>query len=245
MVGPGTVSRIAAVAAAEAGGPGVTASLFLSLILLVLAFFIVMVSISTPDADRSARVIDSVAGAFAYDPPGTPGSMPAPAFEGAQRGDVIDGEDFEQSLKGLFATELAFAEFKPVVPGRVLAVSLSGEELFYPRQARLRAAASRLLDRLVATVTLRPPGHRVEVASLIGSRTSMGGDLPVTPSALAVRRAGALGEALVRGGLPRRQLTVGLSPGEDNRIVLVFSLAAAEGGSVVAPAFAATMPEWP
>lgn len=243
--GPGAAGldpffRMRVVTAAEGGDATVTAPLFLSLILLVLAFFIVLVSISQLDAERSARVIDSVAEVFAHDPQGPPDSDRAPSSEGAQRGDVVDGEDFEQSLKRLFATELALAEFASVVPGRVLEVTLKGDDLFYRQQARLRAAGSRMLDRLVTTVTLQPVSQRVEVAGLIGAQTSLEGDLPVTPSALAVRRAGALGAALVRSGLPRSQLSIGIRPDEEDSIVLVFSLVTAEGGLGMFPPLAGT-----
>lgn len=220
---------------ADAGGANATASLFLSLLLLVLAFFIVMVSISTLDAKRSADVIGSVAKAFAPDVPR------APVAEGAQRGDVVDGEDLEQSLKGLFATELAVAEFRSVVPGRVLEIAMAADVLFHPEQSRLRLSRAPLLDRLVATVTLRPEGHMVDVQALVGTRTPHGSALPTSPSALAVRRAGAIGEALTGRGLPRSRLALGLQPGEDDRIVLIFTIIPARGGSGLDPAaFSAT-----
>jgi hypothetical protein len=219
-------------AVAEAGGPNITASLFLSLILLVLAFFIVMVSISSFDAERSATVIGSVAGAFSPDV----AKSADPVSLGAQRGDVVDGEDFEQSLKRLFATELAIAEFRSVVPGRVLEIEMASEVLFHREQARLRLTRSRLLDRLVATVTMRPVGQRVDVQSLMCTRPSADGDLPTSPSALAVRRAGALGEALIGRGLPRSRLAVGAWPADRDCVVLVFTLAAAQDSSGSDPA---------
>lgn len=223
---------------ADTGGPNATASLFLSLLLLVLAFFIVMVSISTLDAKRSADVIGSVAKAFA------PDVLRAPVAEGAQRGDVVDGEDLEQSLKGLFATELAVAEFRSVVPGRVLEVAMAAAVLFHPEHSRLRLSRARLLDRLVATVTLRPEGQLVDVQTLISTRirTPHGSALPTSPSALAVRRAGALGEALTGRGLPRSRLALGLQPGEDDRIVLTFTIITARGGSGLGPVAAGAAP---
>lgn len=224
-INPDTFSRLRTTSAAEVRDTSAAAPLFLSLILLVLAFFIVMVSISRPDAERSARVINSIAGVFAHESRSGAGAVP----EGAQRGDVVDGEDFEQSLKRLFATELSIAEFKSVVPGRLLEVTLAGDDLFYRQEARLRPTATRLLDRLVAATTLRPKGPRVTVRSLISSPTSLDGNLLVAPPALALQRAAALGERLVRRGLPRAQLAVGIWPDQHDRIVLVFSLAVAEG----------------
>ena len=216
---------------ADAGGPDITASLFLSLILLVLAFFIVMVSISRVDAERSTGVIESIAGAFASERSGS-------APEGAQRGNVVDGEDLEQSLKRLFATELAVAEFRAVVPGRILEIEMAGEVLFHRDEARIRLARSRLLDRLVATVTMRPPGQRVDVQGLVSTGTPEGSALPTSPSALSVRRAGAVGEALIRRGLPRSRLAVGFSSDRSDGIVLVFSIGSAEGGKTPYPPLA-------
>lgn len=213
---------------ADAGGPDTTASLFLSLILLVLAFFIVMVSISRVDAERSTGVIESFAGTFAS-------GVPRAASQGAQRGNVVDGEDLEQSLKRLFATELAIAEFRSVVPGRILEIEMAGEVLFHRDEARIRLARSRLLDRLVATVTMRPLGQRVDVQGLVSTGTPKGSDMPTSPSALSVKRAGAVGEALIRRGLPRSRLAVGFSAGQNDRIVLVFSIGSAEGGKAPYP----------
>jgi flagellar motor protein MotB len=206
---------------ADAGGPDIMASLFLSLILLVLAFFIVMVSISRVDAERSTGVIESVADTFAS-------HVPRVASRGSQRGNVVDGEDLEQSLKRLFATELAVAEFRTVAPGRILEIEMASEVLFHREEARIRLARSRLLDRLVATVTMRPPGQRVDVQGLVSTGTPKGSELPTSPSALSIRRAGTLGEALVRRGLPRSHLAVGFSPGQNDRIVLVFSIGPTE-----------------
>jgi outer membrane protein OmpA-like peptidoglycan-associated protein len=216
---------------ADAGGPDIMASLFLSLILLVLAFFIVMVSISRVDAGRSTGVIESVAGAFAQE---GPGSVP----QGAQRGNVVDGEDLEQSLKRLFATELAVAEFRSVVPGRTLEIEMASEVLFHREKARIRPARFRLLDRLVATVTMRPLGQRVDVQGWVSTGTPKGSALPTSPSALSIRRAGAMGEALVRRGLPRSHLAVGFSAGQNDRIVLVFSIAPTEGETAPYPPIA-------
>ncbi len=210
--------------AADSGGPGMTASLFLSLILLVFAFFIVMVSLSNIDGQRSAGVIGSIAATFAPDV----GAQVSSAAQGAQRGDVVDGEDLEQSLKGLFATELALAEFAAVAPGQVLQFAIAGDVLFHRGEARLRAVRSRLLDRLVATATIRPPGQRVDVHALISSGAAARRMLPTIPSDLAVRRAGALGEAMVRRGLPRSQLAVGVWPETDDRVVFVFSIVAVD-----------------
>lgn len=224
--------------AADAAGPDITASVFLSLILLVLAFFIVMVSMSRIDAERSAGVIGSVAGTFAPDVPKA--AVLAP--RGAQRGNVVDGEDLEQSLKRLFATELAVAEFRSVVPGRVLEIEIAGEALFHREEARIRLARSRLLDHLVATATMRPLGQRVDVQALVSTGSPEGSDLPTAPSALPVSRAGAVGEALIRRGLPRSRLAVGFWPGQNDRIVLVFSIAPAEGGGAPYPSIVSAGP---
>jgi flagellar motor protein MotB len=227
----GHALSFSALPTADAGGPDIMASLFLSLILLVLAFFIVMVSISRVDAGRSTGVIESVAGAFASDGPRS-------AAQGAQRGNVVDGEDLEQSLKRLFATELAVAEFRSVVPGRTLEIEMASEVLFHREKARIRLARSRLLDRLVATVTMRPLGQRVDVQGLVRTDAPKGSALPTSPSTLSIRRAAAVGEALVRRGLPRSHLAVGFSAGRNDRIVLVFSIAPTEAEKAPDPPIA-------
>lgn len=115
---------------------------------------------------------------------------------------------------------------------------MASEVLFHGETARIRLTRSRLLDRLVAAVTMRPPGQRVDVQGLVSTGTPEGRALPTSPSALSIRRAGAMGEALVRRGLPRSHLAVGFSAGQYDRIVLVFSIAPMEGETAPYPPIA-------
>ncbi|TVR83002.1 MAG: hypothetical protein EA405_05470 [Rhodospirillales bacterium] len=211
---PGTAPLAGPAPAAGAGW----AALFLSLMLLILAFFVVLVSISQIDAVRSVGVMGSVAEAFAAAK--TDGDTSPPA--GAARGDVVDGADLEQSLQALFATELAIAPTDADVAGRMATLTLAAEALFRPGRAEVRDRAGPLLDRIAAAMADRPAGLGVRLDIVVGTAVALAAATP-DPGSLAIRRATALAEDLVRRGVHRHWVTVGLQPGAGDRVVLGFA----------------------
>lgn len=193
-------------------------ALFLSLMLMILAFFVVLVSISQIDAVRSVGVMGSVAETFAASDSWGAARKPS----GAARGDVVDGSDLEQSLRALFATELEMAPTSADLAGRVAALTFDAEALFIAGHATVREAAEPLLDRIAAATTDRPEGLGVQLDIVVGVMAAFP-VLGVDTDSLAVRRGSALAEALALRGLPRAWMAVGLRPGRTDQIVLAFA----------------------
>lgn len=198
---------------------GQTIALFLALYLLVLAFFIVLVTISTLQEVKSNAVMDSLTSTFT--------SLLAPTSElttfVSQEGEVISGEVLQDEVAKVFATAFRVIEVEVVRPGRLMQATLETEGLFMPGTAEIREPQMPLLDRLVATLSESAPGLRHTMEFLIGSPYTTGKDLPVAET-LETRRAGAFVQAMLARGAPPRNISIGLRPGNPAEIEMRFTI---------------------
>ncbi len=110
----------------EDGGDN-TITLFLGLYLLVLAFFILLVTISTLEDVKSQVVMDSLSSTFTTVLPPTTELTPFPKEEG----EVVAGQQFQERITGIFATSLQIAKVELVQPGRLMKITMPATSLFY------------------------------------------------------------------------------------------------------------------
>ena len=109
---------------------------FLSLYLLVLAFFILLVSISTFEKVKSSAVMDSLNSTFATVlPPNTE----LTSFN-SKSGPILAGQAFQDKTNKLFATTLDAEKIEVIQPGRVMRVQMAADSLFETGKAVLRDA---------------------------------------------------------------------------------------------------------
>ncbi len=200
---------------AESGGQ--TTALFLALYLLVLAFFIVLVTISSLEDVKSKAVMDSLTSTFSsLLPPTTDLTLFA-----SREGDILAGEAFQEEVSDLFATSIQVAKVEIVQPGRLMRVSLPADSLFMENSTEIREAQIPLLDRVVASLSGASPGLRNDLEFLVGSDTGKDGSLPAGKS-LEMERAGAFARAMLSRGVAPRNVSVGLLPGKPSEIVMRF-----------------------
>lgn len=193
-----------------------TIALFLGLYLLVLAFFIVLVSISTPENVKSKSVMDSLSSTFASILPPSTELTPFAAREG----DVV-ALALQSDVQGLFTTAIQVAKVEIVNPGRLMRVHFPSASLFFPNTAELREGQVPLLDRIVATLSAAPPGMRHDMEFIIGARYAETGLLPAEGT-LSIRRASVFASELAQRGAPPGSIAIGLRPGDPEEIVLWF-----------------------
>lgn len=191
--------------------------LFLGLYLLVLAFFILLVSISTIEKVRSVAVMDSLSSSFASILPPT---MDPTRFS-ALEGDALGGPPFQERVASLFATALQVAKVEIVQPGRLMRVTVPTVALFFPDDTRVRPESHPLLDRIVASVSGRPPGTRYDMEFVMGSRYAVGRSLPVAQT-LEMARAGAFAREMATRGVPPDSIAIGLVSGNPEEVVIWF-----------------------
>ncbi len=196
---------------------GSSIGLFLGLYLLVLAFFIVLVSISTTEDVKSKAVMDSLTSTFATL---LPPSTDLTTFV-AKDGDVLAGHTFQREISGIFATVLKIARVEIVRPGLQMRIVLPTEALFLGRGTRIRPARYVLLDRLVSSLSSRPPGLRYDMDFII-TATGRGEKGMVAGQTLEMSRAGVFAREFLGRGAPPDSVSVGLMPGKEDEIIFLF-----------------------
>lgn len=195
-----------------------TIALFLGLYLVVLAFFILLVTISTMEDTKSRKVMDSLSSAFTSI---VPPSADLQSFK-SKDGDVLAGQEFQQQVTGIFATELGIDKIETVQPGRQMRLVLSADSLFFQNEARIRPAMFPLLDRTVAALSNRPLGLRFDLEFVIGTPTLSDGKTMPIAETLEVKRSGAFARAMFERGMPPDSVSVGMRPGHVGEVVIWF-----------------------
>lgn len=195
-----------------------TVALFLALYLLILAFFILLVSISTTEKIKSQAVMDSLSSSFTSLL--TPSANPT-TFTSKEGDLVAAAQHFQEEITGVFSSELQIAQVTIVQPGRLMQVALPSDALFVPNETRIREARYPLLDRIIAAISNRPAGLRWDMEFIIGSKYAVGKSLPIGET-LEMTRAGAFAREVLARGAPPDSVMVGMEPGDPGRIVIWF-----------------------
>ena len=195
-----------------------TIALFLGLYLVVLAFFILLVTISTVEDTKSKKVMDSLSSAFTSI---VPPSADLQSFK-SKDGDVLAGQEFQQQVTGIFATELGVDKVETVQPGRQMRLMMAADSLFFQGESRIRPAMYPLLDRTVAALSSRPAGLRYDLEFVIGTPTLSDGKTMPIAQTLEVQRAGAFARAMFERGIPPDSVSVGMRPGHVGEVVIWF-----------------------
>jgi len=192
-------------------------SLFLSLFLLVLAFFIILISISTLEDVKSQAVRDSLSSTFrsVLSPSTNPTEFTS------KDGNILAGQEFQEQITGIFVTALQVAKVEVVRPGSLMRVKLPISSMFAENDTEIRPVTVPVLDRIVAVLSSRPPGLRFDMEFVIGSPISADKELPVRQT-LETQRAGNLAREMARRGVPPDSITVGIQPGRSDQATIWF-----------------------
>lgn len=199
------------------GSGGSTTSLFLGLYLLVLSFFILLVSISTREELKSQAVMDSLTSTFRTI---LPPSTDLTGFS-TKEGELVIGQRFQEQITKIFTTAIRVIKVEIVQPGRVMRVVMPADALFLTGETEIRPARFPLLDRLVATLSGRPSGVRYDMEFVIGSAYTPDNDLPIRQT-LEMARVGSFARAMLARGVPPDSISTGLRPGSREDVVIWF-----------------------
>lgn len=191
-----------------------------SVYLILLAFFVVLTSVSVLEPAKSRQVLASVSEAFGAGPGTSPGDIwPGSALEG-----IDEATELHRRLGELFETSIELAKIEYVDPARLMQIAVPASAIFV--EDRVRPQALPLLD---------------EVARILGARTGtrmhrlefVAGAEPDSRSALEVRRAGALARALLSAGAPSGAIVIGLGPADPGEARFLFHAVDPAEGRVV------------
>ena len=191
--------------------------LYLSLYLLILSFFLLLISISTFEESKQKAAIGSVTATFANIVPPATEITASPSEEGGG----LTGQAFQEEITGLFATSLRIAKVAIVQPGQLMHVQIPTDAVFFDSKAEIRPAQSPLLDRIVASLNQRPPGLRHDMEFVIGSPYVGDKSLPIGQT-LEMARAGVVARELSARGAPPDSISIGIKAGDPDEINIWF-----------------------
>jgi len=191
--------------------------LFVSIYLLLLAFFIILNSISNQEQARSQALIESVGSAFRG-----PHRLRSDFVDLIANPDaVVPNDEFREKVKGIFSSLIEIKGFAATEGGDGFRVDMSADRLFFPGTSRIKDIKGRLFGDLVALLQRKPPGfyRELEFVLTTGAVLPEGRNLGYN---LAVRRAGAFARTLIDHGADMKAVTIGLRPGPANEARLTF-----------------------
>jgi flagellar motor protein MotB len=201
------------------GKPSANIVAMLSLKLLLLAFFILLSTMSQFEEERSRAVLDSVAVAFKGEVRATEGRLRPDAGEGRQAKQA----SLSKRIEALFRQTLPVVEVSKAADGSVLRLETPASSLFDMGQAELRAQRGVLVRRLANVLSdpsRAPAAFRIEVLHAVPKGDGAGA------ARLPAARTGTLVRALAGHGIGRDRLASGLWPttGDAGRIAFEITL---------------------
>ncbi len=186
---------------------------FVALYLILLAFFIVLTSVSQQSAMRASDAMQSVNTVFKESSESRNGSD-AEAVQSAASDPVLI--EIERAFTSAFDVQGQFA----VAGGNIYQVQMPAAYLFEPGSFRVRTAVHPTLNELLAVLVSAPNGQRQELALMFG-RGAGAVDRELTRTQeIAIRRAGSFARYMESGGF--NNFSAGFSDIEPDQILLVF-----------------------
>lgn len=209
---------------AQSNEQGGSTSLFLSLYLIILAFFILLNAISKLQDERTKVVLGSLGATFAEPAFVATGPLDYSAGSGA----FSAVHAFDKSIRSLFQSAFPFVSFKPFQPFEKMLAEVPLSSLFGPGSAMIRAEKVVFLNELAAILSRETPGQRFSVEVLL-PMSPANSRSPTAQRAIAVNRVSAIARALVVRGVPAARVTAGIEYGDPKKLRMLFDLESTEG----------------
>lgn len=207
----------------DQSGPGhipvrgeLNAGLLLSLYLLLLAFFIVLYSISHREKVRSVAAIDSLTATFQIER--------TRVLDVHQRAVVRVPFDslatVKRELRRVFEQEVPIANVHIFQRGEVMHVTVPATAIFVSGTAELRLEPPTFLDGLAGALRRRNGDEMLEVRFVVGSGRSF--PRAGAPPGLPLRRSAKLAAALDGRDLPGISVAAGVTVGYGGVVQILF-----------------------
>jgi hypothetical protein len=189
-------------------------ALFLALYLLLLAFFILLNTISTFEEVKTREVQESLSSAFAAILPPTTSLQTVTSIEGP----VVAAEDMQEKLGHLFDTAIKVVRVEVIQPGKLMEVIMHVDQLFDPNSILIRERQANFMEQLAEVLADEEGYASYDMEMVMGSQIGAKGTID-TASNLQIARAGSFARELIDVGAPEDHLYVGIDPGADPFIV--------------------------
>lgn len=194
-----------------------TTGLFVSLYMIVLAFFVVMNSISNQDQTKVNAATESVTRAFSnpFEPEADFVDVSADVLA------VTPNDEFYDQILGVFASLVGFKGKFPTEGGDVVKVKFNTSDLFEEGSSVFKANQQEFLQQLANFLAGGRDSEKREIYIVISS----GKTLPRGPKYWEntdILRAGAFVSLLKKMGVDDNKLSIGMVKGEEDRMFLTF-----------------------
>ncbi|MCF6195838.1 MAG: flagellar motor protein MotB [Emcibacter sp.] len=194
-----------------------TTGLFVSLYLIVLAFFVVMNSISNQDQNKVSAATESVTRAFK-----NPFEPEADFVDVSANQDALTPNDeFYDQILGVFASLVGFDGKFPTKGGNVVKINFEPSKIFEKDSNVFRPNQQAFLQQLAGFLKAGRDSEKREIDIVISS----GKGLPKGPEYwkdITILRAGAFVYELKKMGVAEDKLAIGVVQGKDDMMVLTF-----------------------
>lgn len=190
--------------------------LFVALYLILLAFFIILTSVSEQAASRGLVVMDSVNSTFQRT-----GQADRPNLD--PRAEIAASNDpVLKSIQRSFFSELEIPGRFSEAGGGYFEVQFPETFLFQPGSFRVRQDMNPFLDQLVAALQDNSQEGRQEVAFLFGAGVGSVDREATRSQEVAIRRAGSLARYLQTAGLEKDVFVTGFVGLPEGEMMAVF-----------------------
>jgi hypothetical protein len=195
-----------------------TAVVFVSLYLLLLAFFIFLHSISVPQEERIRDVLGSVNIAFKGLSKDTP-SDERRTLSGEEQGT----QQFHAKLRNVFETAVPLVESRILAEGDRLQFSVPLDQLFNYGTVELRDLKDEFLTAVAETLISRNNNIATDLEILIGAGIRLPEGGSITDN-LPGKRVETLAQMFLEKGVPSRNISIGLEEGDAGLVHFSFFL---------------------
>jgi hypothetical protein len=182
---------------------------FLSLFLILLAFFILLNALATIEETKARKALTSVAATF----------RSVVNFETRAQilvsdlGPTPEAQEVIEALEQLWVTAVPIAKVEKLTKGQVMQMTIPVNELFLGGRAVLRADREALFDQTGLILALETRGGITEAEVVFGTRRA-DHTLADAEGRLAAERAGRIAAALVGHDAPADRIAIGLRDGD-------------------------------
>ncbi len=191
---------------------------FLTLYLLLVAFFILLNAVSVINEEKSLEVMGSMKDTFR---PVEIVSEVATEFS-SDIGAFAQASVTLLQVADLVKKAIPLAKIEDSKPGELMNITVNMDALFVAGKARLKASAENLLRRTAVAINEPPPGLRYDVEVLFER------DIPVgktqSKPSLNTARASVLANELQARGGPEHSILIGLDPSLGEVVELRFEV---------------------
>ncbi len=193
-------------------------ALFLGLYLILLAFFILLSTISSISAEKSEAAVGSINSAFRSD--SRIEAVTGDSILFARGAGQLD-RNLLGAVRASFSSAFPNEEVVETVIGNAVRFVISADRIFEPGNPAVQEEAGDLLERLAAALESSVFGFRneVEVVLRTGENLPSGGD---AERLLLIERAGTLVREMLAQGVHARSVQMGLRAGTSGTIAFFF-----------------------